>query len=206
MQNDTLPTPPEDEALNHTIDNATLGSKFAAGLTYGDYAATGTETQRAAWDAFRARAGLTDAQHTLVASFVRRLNILVVSGVWCGDCVQQVPFIDAIAQASDKVTARYLDRDEHPDLAEKVKLCGGLRVPVVLILNEDFDLLAFEGDRTLSRYRALAAKQLGASCPVPGAPVPDDEVAATRQDWVDAVERAHLMARLSTKLRQRYGD
>lgn len=192
--------------MNQTLDNATLESKFAAGLAYDAYAATGKPAQQEAWAAFRARAGLTDAQRDLVASFVRPLNILVVSGVWCGDCVQQVPFIDAIAEASDKLTARYIDRDEHPDLAERVKLCGGLRVPVVLILNEDFDLLALEGDRTLSRYRALAAKQLGASCPLPGAPVPDDEVAATRQDWVDAVERAHLMARLSTKLRQRYSD
>lgn len=85
-------------------------------------------------------------------------------------------------------------------------LCGGLRVPVVLILNEDFDVLSVEGDRSLARYRALAARQLGPACPLPGAPVPDDEVAATRQDWVDAFERAHLMARLSTKLRQRYAD
>ena len=65
------------------------------------------------------------------------------------------------------------------DLAERLKICGGLRVPVVLILNEDFDVLSVEGDRTLSRYRALAARQLGPSCPLPGAPVPDDEVAAT---------------------------
>ncbi|MEL6311834.1 MAG: thiol reductase thioredoxin, partial [Pseudomonadota bacterium] len=81
-----------------------------------------------------------------------------------------------------------------------------LRVPVVLILNEDFDLLALEGDRTLSRYRAMAARQLGPSCPLPGARVTAEEVEATLQDWVDAFERAHIMARLSTKLRQRHGD
>lgn len=188
------------------IDPAFLRSKFEQASAYNPYVATGTPAQQQAWAAFRDRAGLTPAQRSLVAGFTRPIRALVVSGVWCGDCVQQVPFIDAIDRAATALTARYLDRDQHADLSERLMLCGGLRVPVVLILNEDFDVLAVEGDRSLARYRALAARQLGASCPLPGAPVPDDEVAATRQDWVDAFERAHLMARLSTKLRARYGD
>jgi hypothetical protein len=188
------------------IDPAFLRSKFGQAHPYDAYVTTGKPAHREAWAAFRARADLTGPQQALIGSFIRPLNALVISGTWCGDCVQQVPFIDAIDAASARLTARYLDRDEHADLSERLMICGGLRVPVVLILNEDFDVLSIEGDRTLSRYRALAARQLGASCPLPGAPVPDDEVAATRQDWVDAFERAHLMARLSTKLRQRHGD
>jgi len=62
------------------------------------------------------------------------------------------------------------------------------------------------GDRTLSRYRALAQRQLGPSCPLPGAPVPDDEIAATFQDWMDEIERVQLLCRLSTKLRTKHGD
>ena len=85
-------------------------------------------------------------------------------------------------------------------------LCGGLRVPVVLILNEDYDLLVFAGDRSLSRYRAMAARQLGPSCPVPGADLPADEIRAMTVDWVASFEHAHLMARMSTKLRMRYRD
>lgn len=188
------------------FDPAYLKSKFDAALPYTDYTAAGKPQHQTAWADFRARADLTDTQHALVAAFIRPLPTLVLSGTWCGDCVQQIPFIDAIDHAAPTVTARYLDRDEHPDLADRLSLCGGLRVPVVLILNEDFDVLAVEGDRTLARYRALAARQLGPSCPLPGAPVPEDELAATRQDWVDAFERAHLMARLSTKLRQRHAD
>lgn len=188
------------------FDTRLLQEKHEAGLAYDEYVATGTPQHRAAWTDFRARADLTGAQAGLVGAFTRRLPVIAVSGVWCGDCAQQLPFLDAINLAAPLVDVRYLDRDEHADLADRLTLCGGRRVPVVLILNEDFDVLAVEGDRTLSRYRALAARQLGPSCPLPGAPVPDDEVAATRQDWVDAFERAHLMARLSTKLRARHGD
>lgn len=188
------------------MDPTFLSAKFDQALTYDAYVGTGKPDHRESWAKFRERAGLTPEQRSLVGSFIRPVHALVISGTWCGDCVQQVPFIDAIDRASGKVTARYLDRDEHSDISGQLKICGGLRVPVVLLLNEDFDVLSIEGDRTLSRYRAMAARQLGASCPLPGAPVPEDEVASTRQDWVDAFERAHLMARLSTKLRQRHGD
>ncbi len=184
-----------------------LRSKFDAGLTYPDYVATGSPPHQSAWRDFHAGVSLTERQRAMLGGFERRLNVLVSSGTWCGDCVQQVPMIEVLASATrGRVEARYLDRDEHADLAERVMLCGGLRVPVVLILNEDFDLLALEGDRTLARYRAMAARQLGPSCPLPGAPVPTEEVAATLQDWVDAFERAHILARLSTKLRQRHRD
>jgi hypothetical protein len=79
-------------------------------------------------------------------------------------------------------------------------------VPVVVFMNEDFDFVAFAGDRTLARYRALAGRLLGPSCPLPGVAVPADEVGATLQDWVDEFERVHLLLRLSPKLRQRHGD
>ncbi|MEM9065356.1 MAG: thioredoxin family protein [Planctomycetota bacterium] len=183
-----------------------LKTKFDAALPYEDYVATGDNAKQDAWNDFHAGASLTDAQRTLISGFQRRMPVLVSSGVWCGDCVQQCPLLDLIAQANDKIELRFVDRDEHSDLAEQIQICGGMRVPIVLFLNEDYDLVSFAGDRSLSRYRAMAARQLGASCPLPGAPVPADEVAATLQDWVDEFERAQLICRTSTKLRQRHGD
>lgn len=184
-----------------------LKSKFDAGHSYDDYVATGSDSHRQSWGDFQGRVSLTDAQRQTIDGFKRSFHAVVISGVWCGDCSQQVPILKHIEDAAgDLLTVRYLDRDTHMDLAEKVMICGGLRVPVCLLLNEDFDFLALAGDRVLSRYRAMAAKNLGASCPLPGAPVPADEIAATVQDWVNEFERAHLMCRLSTKLRTRHGD
>ncbi len=189
------------------LSPALLKSTFDAALAYDAYVATGTPDQRQSWRAFRERCALSDAQRRLVASFTRRFNVLVSSGTWCGDCVQQVPMLDAIAAANPKAIAlRLVDRDAHKDLAERVAICGGLRVPTVLFLNEDFEFCGLFGDQTLARFRAKAAKQLGAACPLPGADVPRDEIAATLQDWVDQFERAHLLVRLSAKLRQRHGD
>ena len=104
------------------------------------------------------------------------------------------------------MSLKWIDRDEHPDLAEQIKSNAGLRVPMVIYMAEDFEPVSIFGDRTLNRYRTMAAKQLGPACPLPGAPVPDQELQATLQDWLDEFERVHLLLRLSGRLRQKHGD
>ena len=79
-------------------------------------------------------------------------------------------------------------------------------VPTVLFMAEDFEFCGIYGDRTISRYRAIASRQLGPACPVGIAPPDKDEMAATLQDWVNEFERVQLMLRLSARLRQKHGD
>jgi thiol-disulfide isomerase/thioredoxin len=184
-----------------------LVAKFEAGLTFESYVATGRPEQQAAWRRIYDQARLSDVQRRLVQGFVREMNVLVVSGIWCGDCVQQCPLLQRIAEAGPaKIHLRFVDRDQHDDLAAQLCINAGQRVPVVLFLAEDFEFISVLGDRTLARYRALAARQLGPSCPLPGAPVPDDELAATLQDWLNEFERVHWLLRLSARLRQKHGD
>jgi thiol-disulfide isomerase/thioredoxin len=180
---------------------------FDSALAYLAYIATGSPHHQESWSLVHARVRLTTQQHALVSSFTRRVNVLTLSGMWCGDCAQQVPMLDHIARANPGVLhTRYLDRDQAKDLAERVRICGGLRVPTVLFMNEDFEFLSLYGDKSLNRLRAIARRSLGAACEVPGAPMEQDEAALTMQDWVEEFERAHLIARLSPRLRERHGD
>lgn len=197
------------------LPHTALAAKFSAAKPYDQYVATAKPHERSNWDAFHARIRLTDAQRSLLASFQRRVNVLTLSGTWCGDCVQQCPILDHIARAHPAPAAdpeapgidlRFLDRDQHRDLADHVMICGGHRVPTVIFLNEEHEFVAILGDRTLSRYRALASKYLGPACPLPGAPLPPDEIAASVQDWINELERVALLLRLSPKLRQKHGD
>ena len=189
------------------LDPAYLKEKHAAGLNYTDYLATGTDKQQSDWTRIYESAELSHHQHELVSGFVRQLNVICLSGIWCGDCVQQVPLIQRIAEANrDRIDLRYLDRDEHADLQAQVTINAGNRVPVLLFCAEDHELVSWYGDRTLSRYRALANRQLGAACPLPGAPVAQDELDATLADWLGEFERVHLLLRLSGRLRQKYSD
>ena len=186
-----------------------LRAKFDAGLTYNDYLQTGKPAQKEGWEKIGREVELTEAQKALLGAFTREIKVLVVSGIWCGDCVRQGPILQAIADATGgKAQLRWLDRDEHMDLQEKVTINAGNRVPVVVFAAEDFEPVGWAGDKLLSRYRIMARDTLGegATCPLPGAPIPAEELAAETADWVDEFERVHLLLRLSGRLRQLHGD
>jgi thiol-disulfide isomerase/thioredoxin len=189
------------------MDPTFLNTKFATAHSYDRYVATGTPEQQRRWKEVYDRAHVTDSQRALVADFTRQMNILVVSGIWCGDCVQQCPLIERIAGANkSKIDLRFVDREQHRDLAEQIRINAGDRVPVALFLAEDFHLCSTFGDRTINRYRAMARKHLGASCPT-GIGGPDgEELNATLNDWHTEFERVQLMLRLSGRLRQKHGD
>jgi len=188
------------------MDAAYLKAKHDAGLVYAHYLATGKPEQQDNRTKIYNQVGLTDAQKQLLGGFSRQMHVIGVSGIWCGDCVQQGPLIQRIAEASDRIDLRWVDRDEHIDLQERLRINAGNRVPVLVFCAEDFEFVSWFGDRTLTRYRAMAQRQLAGACPLPGAPVPDDELAGTLADWLDEFERVQLILRLSGRLRQKHGD
>ncbi len=184
-----------------------LAQKFEGALSYEQYLATGTDEHQRRWKQVYDQAALTETQRQLVQSFTRQMKILAISGIWCGDCVQQVPLIQRIVEANPQsIEVRYLDRDANRDLMQQLRINAGDRVPAVIFMAEDNEFCALAGDRTLSRYRAIAQRQLGTAC-VTGIALPDrDELSATLQDWLDEVERVQLMLRLSARLRQKHAD
>jgi ferredoxin len=184
-----------------------FSTKFAAGLSYRDFlAAHGTEEQRQRWQGVHDRVQLSEAQHALLASFKRQMKLLCLAGAWCGDCVEQCPILDRFAAASPAIELRLFDRDAHEDLKNALSICGGARVPVVVFLSEEGHEAARFGDRTLSKYRRLAADQLGPACPTGIVPQVQSLLDAVTQDWLDQFERVQLLLRTSPRLRQKHGD
>src|SRR3984957_19161945 len=98
-----------------------LKESFTAGEGYGGYVCSGTEEEQRRGRQVYESAHLSDAQTHLVGGFVRKMHVLVVSGIWCGDCVQQCPLLEKIAMAKpDKITLRFVDRDQHKELSSKL--------------------------------------------------------------------------------------
>ena len=184
-----------------------FSEQFASGLPYDRYLLTGTGEQQRRWSQVYDAAQLTDAQKQLVGGFVRGMKILIFSGIWCGDCVEQCPLIQRIAQANTrKIELRFIERPKEAELAPELRINGGNRVPVIIFLSEDNEWCATAGDRTINRYRAVALRKLGPLCPT-GIVAPEkEELDATRGDWMNEVERVQLMLRLTPRLRQKYQD
>ncbi len=184
-----------------------LAEKFESALPYGNYTQTGTEEQQRRWKQVYEAAHLSDAQKELLGGFVREMKILIFTGIWCGDCVQQCPLIQRIAEGNlAKIDLRFVERPKENELLPELRINAGSRVPVVIFLSEDNEWCATAGDRTINRYRAIARAKLGPLCPT-GIVAPDkDELDATLADWLNEVERVQLMLRLTPRLRQKYQD
>ena len=180
---------------------------FEGAFSYSDYLSTGNDRERAAWArAEAALPALPDDAHTRLDPAGRIVNVLCLSGIWCGDCVRSVPIVARVARAAGpSVALRFVDRDAIPELRDELRVLGAMRVPIVLFLTEDFHEIGRYGDRPLTVYREKAATELGAACPLPGS-ADGGALAAETAEWLDVFERMILMARLAPPLRARHGD
>lgn len=184
-----------------------LFSKFEAGLPLTDFLAKyGSDAHRARWKAASEQTVLTDAQRTLLGTFTRRTNVLVLAGAWCGDCSSQCPIFERIAEAAPVIRTRYLDRDEHADVQAALQINGGNRVPVAVFFSEDGFEVSRYGERTLARYRQLVGQLLGEGCATGFVKADDPVRRAEVQDWLNEFERVQWVLRLSPRLRRLHGD
>jgi len=180
---------------------------FDRGLPYHDFLERyGTEAHRTRWQGVYDRLNLTPAQGELLAGFPRQMYLLCLAGTWCGDCVREGAVLQRIAEGSPRIGLRFLDREDNPDLARALSINGGLRIPMVVFLSEDFVECARYGERTLATYRRMAAERLGPNCPTGVIPPGEEYLATVTQEWLDEIERVQLMLRLSPRLRARHGD
>ena len=178
---------------------------YEMALPYDEYLLTDPEKAQR-WRDFEPRAPeLTPEQKKRVQGYNREINILIYSGIWCGDCVRQVPIIRKIAEvAGEKINVKLIERETSPELMEELRIMGATRVPRVIFLTEDFWEIDRAGDRLLPVYRAKAAREIGmdhdAGVMTPKALQEETEA------WVNEFERILLMARLSPPLRRRHND
>lgn len=89
---------------------------FQRALAYGPFLeAYGTPEQRTRWAAVYEAAALKPQHMQLLASFRRRMNVLCLSGPWCGDCVNACPIFQRIAEASPLIDLRFVNRAQNYD-------------------------------------------------------------------------------------------
>jgi len=149
--------------------------------------------------------GLTEGQLERLSGYGRRLNVLMYGGIWCGDCARTGPMLKKIADTcGEQVTLNVIEREASAELQDELRILGALRVPVVMFLSEDWWEVGRVGDRTLSVYRAKAAREVGRS--FTAGILSPRALVAEMGDWVDVFERIQIMLRLAPPLRRRYGD
>lgn len=186
-------------------------ASFDSGFKYHDFLkqyATSVHLDR--WKANYDLIQLSANQKEIIARFTRKMNVICLSGTWCGDCANQCPIFERIVEVVPKelVQLHYIDRDAaSSELREAMRINGGHRVPAVVFVSEDGFEVARYGEKTLAKYRDEVSKLDGVSCSL-GMPGKNDTELrqAVIDEWIGQFERAQLILRLSARLRQKYGD
>ena len=76
-----------------------------------------------------------------------RRFLLVLNEDWCGDAVNTLPYVAALADASPRLDLRVVGRDANPDLMD-AHLTGTSRsIPVVIAYDAEFRELGWWGPR-----------------------------------------------------------
>jgi thiol-disulfide isomerase/thioredoxin len=184
-----------------------LFEKFASALPLDGFLAKyGSPTDKDRWHRAKEQTSITDAQRQLLGKFTRKTNVLILAGAWCGDCASQCPIFERFSEAAPVLVTRYLDRDEHADAQQALRINGGNRVPVAVFFSEDGQEVSRYGERTLTRYRQLVEQVVGEVCG--SGLVKGNDPAQTQivQDWLNEFERAQWILRLSPRLRKIHND
>ncbi len=191
------------------FEPAYLKTKFDAGMNIEQFVKSGEpEGHHLQWHQRWEMLALDETQTTLAQSFTRVMHIITLTGTWCGDCALQGAALARIAAANpEKIKLCFLPRDPNAEMLMRLKINGGFRVPVTFFCAEDFEPVSVFGDRSLSRYRAMAQRVGGPSCPPRTTTgLPDDPVRAVLQEMLNEIERTHLVLRTSARLRQKHDD
>lgn len=182
-------------------------AEFGKALPYRAYLDAGPEGHRAKWLDMERKIIIPEEQRSIIRQLTnRKINVLCLSGIWCGDCVRQGPMLQKISELAPSIDLRFTERVDDSRLASELRINGALKVPVLVFLSEDFFELGRFGDRLLTVYRRMARQQLGPACETGLVAPPADELQAETAEWVDIFWRMYLILRLAPLLRERYAD
>lgn len=156
------------------IDAETYRARFAVALTFDEFVEHARNTPEL-WRSMRGRVRIPAEVAARAAAIAARWRLLVLVEDWCGDAVNTVPWLAALAEAVPQLELRVLGRDANPDLMNAhLSPTGGRAIPVVIVLDEDWNEVGWWGSRP-------AALQAWIDTPAAQALAKDDRYRETRK-------------------------
>jgi len=125
-----------------------LAETFEHGLSYAEMV-SGAAKNADLFAITRRSAAAPEAHAARIAATGRTWHLLSISEDWCGDSVNTLPWVDALAACAPNLDHRIIRRDEHVDLMDRHLTNGRTRsIPIVLLLDERYVERAWWGPRT----------------------------------------------------------
>lgn len=114
----------------------TSAEGYEKGRTFEEFL-EGAKANRDLWHALVEHVVLHDESLKRIAAVGRRWRLLVLAEDWCGDAVNTVPVIAAIADASPNLELRILRREELPEIMDRHLTGESRSIPIAILIDEE---------------------------------------------------------------------
>jgi hypothetical protein len=142
-----------------------MRDRFSTAISFTQFVQN-AEAHREMWQVMERRGRVPEEWLGRVRQLPGRWNLLVLLEDWCGDAVNTVPIIAALAQGAPNLELRVLGRDANPDLMEAHLTHGSRSIPVVIVFDEEFEEIGWWGPRPAELQAWVRSE---------GAPMPKEE-------------------------------
>lgn len=119
--------------------------RFEAADTFAQYLDR-VEENRELWHGIHQRVRLPDGALERARALGPR-RLLAISEDWCGDAVNTLPVVARLAEETPEWELRVVDRDANPELMDRYLTDGSRSIPVVVVLDRDFQEVGWWGPR-----------------------------------------------------------
>lgn len=114
------------------------------------------EEQRQKLDASVADLALDPVVAAAAQALPSAVSVLVFAECWCPDVLRHVPVIQRLCEESGKAQAKYLLREQHPELLARYLTFGGEAIPKMVFFNAEFTEVGEWGPMPAACRRLIA--------------------------------------------------
>lgn len=116
---------------------------WSGALTFEQFLLQSRAEHRALWEGIYRH---LPAPHA-AGNGTRPLKLLAIAEDWCMDASSTIPALARLSEAAPHVELRILLRDQHPDVMNRYLTDGARSIPIVIVLDADFNELGHWGPR-----------------------------------------------------------
>lgn len=124
---------------------------------------------RRLWEGMQRIAKIPEWAIDAARSTGEKFRLLVIAEDWCGDGSSSIPYLAKLAGITRNIEVRVLRRDEYPTVMDRYLTNGARAIPIVIVLDADFDELGAWGPRpaTLQEWVLRERAKTGMKPPHP---------------------------------------
>ncbi len=106
-----------------------------------------SKKNRGLWEGVYRTARIPEWAFGLACERGKTARLLVIVEDWCGDASNTVPVLARLGDEAECLEMRVIRRDEHPEIMDRYLTDGTRSIPIVIVLDSDYQEIGYWGPR-----------------------------------------------------------